>query len=260
MSSIVGTHSGRVRTAATIGVRQVSRLFDLMVAGAVLIVLTAAFHIHMELTGGDWDFWIDWKDREFWVTFAPVLMITFPAAVQYLLWTNFRLPIGATLCCFGLLLGEWIVRVHGFHVWSWFPFTLIWPATMLPGAIALDVVLMLTGNFIFAGIFGGMLFALLFYPGNWPMLAAYRLPIDHIGSLVSVGDLIGYVYPRSSTPEYLRIIERGTLRTFGGHSAVVSAFFSGFLCILTYFLWWHFGMLMSTTATIPNKFKKWMGL
>jgi methane/ammonia monooxygenase subunit A len=75
-----------------------------------------------------------------------------------------------------------------------------------------------------------------------------------------VGDLIGYVYPRSSTPEYLRIIERGTLRTFGGHSAVVSAFFSGFLCILMYFVWWHFGMLMSTTAYIPNKIKKWMGL
>jgi methane/ammonia monooxygenase subunit A len=214
----------------------------------------------MELTAGDWDFWIDWKDREFWVTFTPMLLITFPAAVQYLLWTHFRLPIGATLCCLGLLLGEWIVRVHGFHIWSWFPYTLIWPATMLPGAIALDCVLMLTGNFIFAGIFGGMLFALLFYPGNWPMLAAYRLPVEHIGSLVTVGDLIGYVYPRSSTPEYLRIIERGTLRTFGGHSAVVSAFFAGFLCILTYFLWWHFGMLMSTTATIPNKIKKWMGL
>jgi methane monooxygenase/ammonia monooxygenase subunit A len=139
----------KTSSAAPAGVRQVSRLFDLMVAGAVLIVLTAAYHIHIELTIGDWDFWVDWKDREWWVTFAPVLMITFPAAVQYLLWTNFRLPIGATLCCLGLVLGEWIVRVHGFHMWSWFPYTLIWPATMLPGAIALDCILMLTGNFLF---------------------------------------------------------------------------------------------------------------
>jgi methane/ammonia monooxygenase subunit B len=239
---------------------RVSRTFDFLVAAAIFIVLVAAYHIHVELTIGDWDFWVDWKDREFWPTFTPVLLITFPAAVQYVLWTYFRLPIGATLCCLGLLIGEWIVRVHGFHIWAWFPFTLIWPATMLPGAIALDLVLMLSGNFIMTGIFGGMLFALLFYPANWPMLAAYRLPLEHIGSLLTVGDMIGYVYPRSSMPEYLRIIERGTLRTFGGHSAVVSAFFSGFMCILMYFVWWYIGKLLATTAFIPSKFGKWMGL
>jgi len=239
---------------------RVSRTFDFLVAAAIFIVLVAAYHIHVELTIGDWDFWVDWKDREYWPTFTPVLLITFPAAVQYVLWTYFRLPIGATLCCLGLVIGEWIVRVHGFHIWAWFPYSLIWPATMLPGAIALDLVLLLSGNFIMTGILGGMLFALLFYPGNWPMLAAYRLPLEHIGSLLTVGDLIGYVYPRSSMPEYLRIIERGTLRTFGGHSAVVSAFFSGFMCILTYFVWWYIGKMLATTAFVPSKIGKWMGL
>ena len=55
MASIADTTRGAARVAPSTGVRQVSRLFDLMVAAAVLIVLIAAYHIHMELTAGDWD-------------------------------------------------------------------------------------------------------------------------------------------------------------------------------------------------------------
>lgn len=241
-------------------VRKVSRMFDFLVAATLLVVLTAAFHIHIELTIGDWDFWVDWKDRQYWPTLSPVLLITFPAAVSYVFWTYFRLPIAATLCVLGLILGEWIVRIHGFNTWSYFPYSLVWPAASLACAIVLDTVLLLTGNFLFAGIFGGMLFGLLFYPANWPLLAAYRLPVEYMGHLVSVGDLIGYVFPRSATPEYLRIIERGTLRTFGGHSAVIAAFFAGFLCILTYYLWWFIGSLFARMISVPNKLKSYMGL
>lgn len=81
-----------------------------------------------------------------------------------------------------------------------------------------------------------------------------------MNSLVSVGDYIGYAYTRTSTPEYLRFIERGTLRTFGGHSAVVSAFFSGFVCILVYLLWWYIGMAFARVTTLPNRMKSFMGL
>lgn len=43
------------------------------------------------------------------------MMITFPAAVQSLLWSNFRLPMGATLCISCLLIGSWIARIFAYH-------------------------------------------------------------------------------------------------------------------------------------------------
>jgi len=37
-----------------------------------------------------------------------VLLITFPAAVSYILWEDLRLPFGATFCAFALAFGQWI--------------------------------------------------------------------------------------------------------------------------------------------------------
>ena len=164
----------------------------------MFIAVTAAFHLHFMLTVGDWDFWIDWKDRQYRVTATPVVLIMFPAALQYVFWERFRLPIGATLAMLALTFGVWVSRTMGFHLWSYFPF--------------------------------------------------------------SFGDYIGYAFTRTSTPAYLRFIERGTLRTFGGHSAGVSAFFSGFICIFMYLLWWYIGKALSAVITIPNRFKGAMGL
>jgi methane/ammonia monooxygenase subunit A len=101
---------------------------------------------------------------------------------------------------------------------------------------------------------------LLFWPANWVMLAAYHPPVEVMGNLASVADYIGYAFTRTATPEYLRFIERGTLRTFGGHSSVVSSFFAGFLCILTYLVWWFLGLALTKVLTVPNKMKKYMGL
>ncbi len=238
---------------------QLSRYFDLLVVVIMFIAITAAFHLHFMLTVGDWDFWIDWKDRQYWVTATPVVLIMFPAALQYVFWEKFRLPIAATTCMLALTVGIWLSRTFGFQMWSYFPLTLVFPATMIAGGLMLDAVLLLTGSALFTAIVGGMLFGLVFYPANWPLLAPFRLPVEVMNSLVSVGDYIGYAYTRTSTPEYLRFIERGTLRTFGGHSAVVAAFFSGFLCTLTYLLWWYIGKLLAQVITVPNRFKWAMG-
>ena len=237
-----------------------SRTFDWVVAFIMFIAVTAAFHLHFMLTVGDWDFWIDWKDRQYWVTATPVVLIMFPAALQSVFWERFRLPIAATLAMLALTFGVWVSRTMGFHLWSYFPFSLVWPATTIAGGIVLDAVLLLTGNALLTAIAGGMMFALMFYPANWPLLAPYRLPMEVMNTLVSTGDYIGYAFTRTSTPEYLRFIERGTLRTFGGHSAVVSAFFSGFICIFMYLIWWYIGKALSTVITIPNRFKGAMGL
>jgi methane/ammonia monooxygenase subunit A len=240
---------------------KLSRIFDWLVVAIVFLAVLAGFHIHSMLTVGDWDFWVDWKDREYWVTFTPVLLITFPAAMMYVFWEKFRLPIGATLCAVALVLGQWATRYFGFHTWSYFPMSFIWPATIIPGALVLDMVLMWTGSGLLTAIVGGWAFGLIFAGSNWPMLAAFHLPVEVMKSEVaSVADLIGYSFTRTATPEYLRMIERGTLRTFGGHSTAVAAFFSGFMCILMFLVWWYIGMALAKVVTVPNRIKQAMGL
>lgn len=238
----------------------ISRKLDIIIAVILFFAVTGAFHIHYMLLAGDWDFWIDWKDRQWWVTLTPIVAITFPAALQYVFWEKFKLPIGATFAVVCLLFGEWMNRYFGFYLWSYFPISMVWPSMLIPGAIVLDAVLLLTGNFLLTALIGGGAFALLFYPSNWTMLAAYRLPVEVMGTLMSVGDVIGYTFTRTSTPEYLRAIERGTLRTFGGHSAWVASAFAGFASMLMYVAWWYLGKFLSKIPLVPNKFKHMMGL
>jgi methane/ammonia monooxygenase subunit A len=224
----------------------------MIIVAIVLLVLIGAFHLHAMLTMGDWDFWVDWKDRRYWTTITPILSITFPAAVQYVLWTKFRLPFGAVLCIVALLIGEWINRISGFHMWTNFPYSLVWPATLIPGALILDMVLLLSRNFIATAVIGGMIYGLIFYPGNWPMMAPYLVPIERNGVLMTVADVIGYEYVRTSTPEYLRLIEAGTLRTFGLDVTPVSAFFAAFICALVYMMWWFIGKWFAKTTFVKS--------
>ena len=64
----------------------------------LFVTIVGTFHMHFDLLAGDWDFWIDWKDRQYWVTVTPVLLIVFPAALQNVFWEKFRLPIAGTVC------------------------------------------------------------------------------------------------------------------------------------------------------------------
>lgn len=237
-----------------------SRRFDFIVAPILFLAVMAAFHLHYMLLAGDWDFWVDWKDRQWWVTLTPIVAIVFPAALHHIFWEKFRLPFGGTFAIVCLMFGEWMTRIFGFHIWSYFPYSMIWPSMLIPGAIVLDVVLLLTGNFFLTAVFGGIGFAVLFYPSNWPMLAPYHLPVEMMGGVASVADYIGYGFTRTTTPEYLRMIERGTLRTFGGHSAWVASAFAGFACSLMYIAWWYVGMLMVRVVTVPNKLKHLFGM
>jgi methane/ammonia monooxygenase subunit A len=76
--------------------------------------------------------------------------------------------------------------------------------------------------------------------------------VAYPGNVMSVADLVGYYYVRTGTPEYIRMVEKGTLRTFGKDVAPVSAFFSGFICVLIYF-WWHFvGRWFATTKMLQS--------
>jgi methane/ammonia monooxygenase subunit A len=91
---------------------------------------------------------------------------------------------------------------------------------------------------------------LLFYPINWPVLAQYHQSAEIDGVLLTLADLIGFNYVRTGTPEYIRMVERGTLRTFGKDVVPVAAFFSSFISMLIYFLWWKIGTWFTNTKYI----------
>jgi len=229
---------------------KVSRMFDWFILWALFFVVLGGYHIHYMLTGGDWDFWSDWKDRRLWVTVAPIVAMTFPAAVQSCLWFRYRLPFGAVVAVLGLLLGEWINRYLNFWGWTYFPVNFVFPSQLLPSAIALDVILMLTGSMTATAVLGGMAWGLLFYPSNWSVIGPLHVPVEYNGMVMTLADLQGYHYVRTGTPEYIRMVEKGTLRTFGKDVAPVSAFFSAFVSIIIYFLWHFFGRWFSSTEFV----------
>src|SRR4051812_41379744 len=68
----------------------------------IVFWITAAFFvggiadITKLLFAGDWDFWTDWKDRQWWPILSPFAFIVVPSAVQYVSWLAWRIPTGAT--------------------------------------------------------------------------------------------------------------------------------------------------------------------
>jgi methane/ammonia monooxygenase subunit A len=204
------------------------------------------------LTAGDWDFWVDWKDRRMWPTVVPILGVTFCAASQAFWWVNFRLPFGAVFAALGLLIGEWINRYVNFWGWTYFPISLVFPSALIVPAIWLDVILLLSGSYVITAVVGSLGWGLLFYPNNWPAIAAFHQATEQNGQLMTLADLIGFHFVRTSMPEYIRMVERGTLRTFGKDVVPVAAFFSGFVSMMVYFLWWFMGRWYSTTKVIDT--------
>jgi len=77
---------------------------DWMLLVLLFFAVLGGYHVHFMLTAGDWDFWVDWKDRRMWPTVVPILGVTFCAAAQAFFWVNFRLPFGATFAVLGLLI------------------------------------------------------------------------------------------------------------------------------------------------------------
>lgn len=239
---------------------KISRGLDYIVIVILLFAVIAALHIHMMLTVGDWDFWIDWKDRMNWVTLTPMLLVVIPAALSYPLMEKFGLPISGTVCGVCLMIGEWASRYFSFHLWTYFPMSMVWPSIVIPGLMLLDLVYMLSRNLFITSVIGGGAVAFAFAPANWPILAPYHIPVVHIGQVVNVADLIGYTFTRTATPEYLRMIERGTLRTFGGESTLISTFFSAFVCMILFYVWWKIGAWLTHMGSVPNKLKGMVGL
>lgn len=228
-------------------VRKIYRRLDIVVAVILVLLFMALFHIYDMLTVGDWDFWSDWKDKRWWIFVTPTVLMAMPAAAQYIFWEKFRLPFAATLLTFCLVLAQWINRFFNMYGWTYFPLNFVWPATLIPCGIALDVVLMLTNSYVLTAIIGGGLWGMLFYPVNWNLLLPFLQPVDLRGTLMSLADVQGFHYVRTGTPEYLRMIDRGTLRTFAENPALISMYFASFACMIVYTIGMFIGRAFANT-------------
>jgi methane/ammonia monooxygenase subunit A len=228
-------------------IRQAYRQFDIVIAALLFFLFMALYHVFWMLSVGDWDFWTDWKDRQWWVFLTPVVSIAMPAAAQYIFWEKFRLPFAGTLLAVCLVVATWINRVMNMSGWAYFPLNFVWPVSMIASGIALDATLVLTRSYLLMSIFGGFFWALLFYLANWPLMAAFSLPVDVDGVLMSIADVQGYHYIRTGTPEYLRLIDRGTLRSFGQEPAYVSVAVAMFLSAVVCFVFVMIGRAFTKT-------------
>src|SRR5438132_301062 len=85
--------------------------FDIVFWITAAFVVGAAADITKLLFAGDWDFWTDWKDRQWWPIISPFAFIIIPSALQYIQWLAWRFPTGATYTAVAMFLCSWVGRV-----------------------------------------------------------------------------------------------------------------------------------------------------
>ncbi|QNJ96523.1 methane monooxygenase/ammonia monooxygenase subunit A (plasmid) [Mycolicibacterium fluoranthenivorans] len=214
--------------------------WEVLFALSFVPLVIGAFHLNQMLFVGDWSFWADWKDRQWWPLLTPALGIIIPAAVQYIAWDRLRVPIGATVCAVCLVIGEWLSRYFNFDWWAHIPIAYTWPETFLLAAIILDVILLVSRSYVITAVLGGLAWGILFWFFNFPLLAPYLQAVNFHGTLLTVADTMGFEISRTQTPEYLRIIEEGHLRALVSNITIVVALFAGMLSAAVYF----FGLLI----------------
>ena len=224
---------------------KIEKQVDIAIFLAVLFAVAGATSFVMAVTMGDWEYWVDWKDRRFWPLLPIALLIIFPAGISAALWTKLRLPIACTIIVLSYSLVRWASTYLNFHVFAGFPLSFVWPSVFIPMAIIIDCTLLLTRSVFLTGLLGAFAWGVLVYPANWPMLAAFHEPINHNGEMLTGADLLGYEYVRTALPEYLRIVERSILRTFGDTVAPLTAVFAGFVCSLMFYIWWGVGVVLT---------------
>lgn len=217
--------------------RRIWRAFDFMLLPIASILIGGIVVFLVALTVGDWDYWQDWRDRRWWPLVTPVSYMVAPAVFAYFFWRYFRLPISATAITMGYMIAAWVSRYANFHLFADFPMAFVSPSNFFGMAILLDATLLLTRSFYLQGFIGAFLFGVVIYPLNWPAHAAFHTPLVYDGYIVTAADLMGFMYIRTAMPEYVRIIEETTLRTFGEAVTPLTAFFAGFVTILNYYLW-----------------------
>jgi methane/ammonia monooxygenase subunit A len=75
-------------TRATAVSNRYERIADWLILAILFFTIAASFKTTEVLTVGDWEMWVDWKDREWWPLLYPLLCITFPAVSQAVFWNT----------------------------------------------------------------------------------------------------------------------------------------------------------------------------
>ncbi len=145
---------------------------DLLAIPLVVLLFAGIFSFHFALLVGDWDYWVDWRDRRWWPLVTPLAITVLPAVFSYVLWDKLRLPLGGTLTILCLTFAAWISRYLNFHLFADFPMNFVWPSTYIGLGLILDCMLLLTRSFFWTGLFGGFAVGAFLYPLNWSMLAS----------------------------------------------------------------------------------------
>jgi len=225
------------------------RRWDLVFLVSALFLIMGGMHMNSMLFAGDWSFWVDWKDRQWWPLVTPAVNIVLPAAIQYIAWTKLRVPVGATVAALALVLAQWISRIGSFEWWAHLPLNYVWPETMVITAVLMDVTLLFSRSFLITSVVGGLFWGGLFWAANWPALAPFLQPVIYHGQVLTVGDVISFETPRSQGPEYLRMIEEGHLRALIGNVTAIVAFFAAMLSAALYWFGIAIGKFLGVATT-----------
>jgi len=188
------------------------------------------------LFAGDWDFWTDWKDQQWWPVITAFGTIIIPSALQYIQWVAWRFPTGATYTATCLFLVSWVGRYFQWHVAEYYPLNFVYPVSCVGAAIFMDWILAKTKSFILTSLVGGAVWCIAVWGFNYIPLAPFLQPVHFMGHTLTLADVQGIVWTRSQTPEYLRHIERGTLRSFLGETQYVALAFGMSMATLGYWV------------------------
>ncbi len=207
--------------------------FNLGLLIVLLPMITLPVAISWQIVALDWASWTDWKDSVYWPLFTATSTVLGLGAVQSLGWRYFRVPLAtpAAVLATGLFSLYLLLDLGDF---AGFPANFIWTATLIPTAMLLDGVLVLTGSVTAAGFLGAFAYGALFYVANSILIAPFLQPVVWGGRLLTVADLQAFEYVRSSSPEYLRQVQVGGLHAFPGQVSVIASLFTGLACIALY--------------------------
>jgi methane/ammonia monooxygenase subunit A len=236
--------------------RWIDRKWDAVFWISAAFIVGAACDITLLLFAGDWDFWTDWKDRIWWPILTPFALVIIGSALQYIQWLAWRFPTGMTytaICLWPLAtLGRWLQWGNFVH----YPLNFVWPTTMVPAGIFADWVLFKTKSFILTSVIGSMVFAFAWWVSNYAMIAPFLQPAQWMDRVLTVADIQGISFIHSQTPEYLRIVEHGTLRSFLGETQYVALVFGATVTVAGYWIGQFIGRMLAIWP-IGRFMKKW---
>src|SRR6266511_1713729 len=179
-------------------------------------VVGAAADITKLLFAGDWDFWTDWKDAQWWPIITPFAIIIIPSALQYIQWLAWKFPTGAVYTALSLWLAAEIGRIFQWSIFVYYPLNFVWPVTAVIAALWLDYVLLKTKSFVLTSVIGGMGFAFILWFTNYVMLSPF-----------------------------LRLVQQGSLRTFLGETLYVSLVFGATMTVVGYWIGQFIGRMLA---------------